>query len=156
MGGRPKCFAFVRVHDPNIVQLVPHFIDHIKFEVGVAGGDVKVKPLNGPSKDNAFKNGFFETEFNGQDKVAISIVFMKDHIALMNKQKKIVDKSFARAEYDLDHVIDKDANKENEANDIIVGYKNLTYQKTTDAAQVIQYDNLQIPISVLQKANISL
>ena len=30
-----------------------------------------------------------------------------------------MDQSFARAEYDLDHTIDKDANKENEANDII-------------------------------------
>jgi len=62
MGGRPKCFAFLRVHDPNIIQLVPHFIDHIKFEIP---GEVKVKPLDGPSKDNAFKNGFFETEFTG-------------------------------------------------------------------------------------------
>jgi len=81
---------------------------------------------------------------------------MKDHIALMNKQKKIVDQSLARAEYDLDHVIDKDANKENEANDIIKGLKSLTYQKTTDSAQVIKYDNLQIPVNILQKANISL
>ena len=67
-----------------------------------------------------------------------------------------MDKSFARAEYDLDHVIDKDANKENEANDIIKGIKSLSYQKTTDAAQVIKYDNLQIPVNILQKANINL